>query len=343
MIRDIARAMEIPFAEADKLAKLVPEPVQGKIAAGARGDRAEPELKQLYNESPLHRELLDLAASLEGLNRHAGMHAAGIVIAERPLWDHVPCFRGQNDEIVTQFAMKEVEKAGLVKFDFLGLKTLTVIQIAVQLINQQRPPGDELRHRRASRKDDADVYKLIARGDTTGVFQLESSGMREMLQEAQARLLRGHRRRRSRSIARARSRAAWSTTSSTASTAARRSSTCTRRSSAVLKDTYGVIVYQEQVMQIAQVLAGYTLGGADLLRRAMGKKKPEEMAKQKEHVRRRREGQGRRRRRSPTEIFELIEYFAGYGFNRSHSAAYGWSRTRRRTSSTTTRTSSWRA
>ena len=120
VIRDIARAMEIPFGEADKLAKLVPEPVQGKSPPVREAIEQTPELKQLYAESPLHRELLDLAAALEGLNRNAGMHAAGIVIAERPLWEYVPCFRGQNDEIVTQFAMKEVEKAGLVKFDFLA-------------------------------------------------------------------------------------------------------------------------------------------------------------------------------------------------------------------------------
>jgi DNA polymerase III subunit alpha len=135
VIRDIARAMEFPFAEADKLAKLVPEPVQGKSPPVREAIEQTPELKQLYNESPLHRELLDIAAALEGLNRHAGMHAAGVVIAEKPLWEYVPCFRGQNGEIVTQFAMKEVEKAGLVKFDFLGLKTLTVIQTAVRLVN----------------------------------------------------------------------------------------------------------------------------------------------------------------------------------------------------------------
>src|SRR5215471_1902656 len=179
VIRDIARVMEIPFAEADKLAKLVPEPVQGKSPPVREAIEQTPELKQLYNDSPLHRELLDLAASLEGLNRNAGMHAAGIVIAERPLWEYVPCFRGQNDEIVTQFAMKEVEKAGLVKFDFLGLKTLTVIQTAVKLINQQRPPWPgreaetsiEEEGREAAfdidtiRKDDPDVFKMIGRGD----------------------------------------------------------------------------------------------------------------------------------------------------------------------------------
>src|SRR6516225_2483761 len=128
------------------------------------------------------RELLDIAAALEGLNRHAGMHAAGIVIAEEALWEYVPCFRGQDGEIVTQFAMKEVEKAGLVKFDFLGLKTLTVLQTAVKLINQQRPSDGEAGGAAFDidtiRKDDPDVFKMIARGDTTGVFQLESSGFR---------------------------------------------------------------------------------------------------------------------------------------------------------------------
>ncbi|HWU90095.1 MAG TPA: DNA polymerase III subunit alpha [Kofleriaceae bacterium] len=321
VIRDIARAMEIPFAEADKLAKLVPEPVQGKSPPVREAIEQTPELKQLYNESPLHRELLDIAAALEGLNRHAGMHAAGVVIAERPLWEYVPCFRGQNDEIVTQFAMKEVEKAGLVKFDFLGLKTLTVIQTAVRLINQQRPPGQELDIETIP-KDDADVFKMISRGDTTGVFQLESSGFREILKKLKPDCLedivaavalyrpgpleggmvedfidRKHGRKKVEYPH------PWLEN--------------------VLADTYGVIVYQEQVMQIAQVLGGYSLGGADLLRRAMGKKKPEEMAKQKEKFL----GGAREKGVDPKiadQVFELMAFFAGYGFNRSHSAAYGW-------------------
>src|SRR5690348_10078847 len=280
VIRDIARAMEIPFGEADKLAKLVPEPVQGKSPPVREAIEQTPELKQLYNESPLHRELLDLAASLEGLNRHAGMHAAGVVIAERPLWEYVPCFRGQNDEIVTQFAMKEVEKAGLVKFDFLGLKTLTVIHNAVKLINQQRPPDEPLFDIDSIPKGDPEVFKMISRGDTTGVFQLESSGFREIIKKLKPDQLedivalvalyrpgpleggmvddfidRKHGRKKVEYLH------PWL--------------------EPVLKDTYGVIVYQEQVMQIAQVLGGYSLGGADLLRRAMGKKKPEEMAKEK--------------------------------------------------------------
>ena len=323
VIRDIARAMEIPFGEADKLAKLVPEPMAGKSPPVREAIEQTPELKQLYNESPLHRDLLDLAASLEGLNRNAGMHAAGVVIAEKPLWEYVPCFRGQNDEIVTQFAMKEVEKAGLVKFDFLGLKTLTVIQTAVKLINQQRHAvGLDTFDIDLIRKDDLDVYKMIARGDTTGVFQLESSGFREILKKLKPDCLEDI----------------------VAAVALYRPGPLEggmvddfidrkhgRKKveyphpwlEQVLADTYGVIVYQEQVMQIAQVLGGYTLGGADLLRRAMGKKKPEEMAKQKELFL-----AGAKKLEVDTKIadqvFELMAFFAGYGFNRSHSAAYGW-------------------
>ena len=321
VIRDIARVMEIPFGEADKLAKLVPEPVQGKSPPVREAIEQTPELKQLYNESPLHRELLDLAAALEGLNRNAGMHAAGVVIAERPLWEYVPCFRGQNDEIVTQFAMKEVEKAGLVKFDFLGLKTLTVIQTAVKLINQQRPPGDEFDIDQII-KTDADVFKMISRADTTGVFQLESSGFREMLKKLKPDCLEDI----------------------IAAVALYRPGPLEggmvddfidrkhgRKKveyphpllEGVLADTYGVIVYQEQVMQIAQVMGGYSLGGADLLRRAMGKKKPEEMAKQKETF-----IAGARAKqldmKIADQVFDLMAFFAGYGFNRSHSAAYGW-------------------
>ena len=321
VIRDIARAMEIPFGEADKLAKLVPEPVQGKSPPVREAIEQTPELKQLYNESPLHRELLDLAAALEGLNRNAGMHAAGIVIAERPLWEYVPCFRGQNDEIVTQFAMKEVEKAGLVKFDFLGLKTLTVIQTALRLINEQRAPDDPL-DIDVVPKTDADVFKMISRGDTTGVFQLESSGFREILKKLKPDCLEDI----------------------VAAVALYRPGPLEggmvddfidrkhgRKKveyphpllEEVLADTYGVIVYQEQVMQIAQVLGGYSLGGADLLRRAMGKKKPEEMAKQKELFLSGAKAKNVDSRVADT-VFELMAFFAGYGFNRSHSAAYGW-------------------
>ena len=323
VIRDIARAMEIPFAEADKLAKLVPEPVQGKSPPVREAIENTPELKQLYAESPMHRELLDIAAALEGLNRHAGMHAAGVVIAEKPVWEYVPCFRGQNDEIVTQFAMKEVEKAGLVKFDFLGLKTLTVIQTAVRLINEQRAAvGDSVFDESAIPKNDPEVFKMISRGDTTGVFQLESSGFREILKKLKPDCLEDI----------------------VAAVALYRPGPLEggmvddfidrkhgRKKveyphpwlEQVLADTYGVIVYQEQVMQIAQILAGYSLGRADLLRRAMGKKNKEIMDKEKAGFVDGATAKGVDPKISDA-IFELIAFFAGYGFNRSHSAAYGW-------------------
>jgi len=321
VIRDIARAMEIPFGEADKLAKLVPEPVAGKSPPVREAIEQTPELKQLYNESPLHRELLDLAAALEGLNRNAGMHAAGIVIAEKPLWEYVPCFRGQNDEIVTQFAMKEVEKVGLVKFDFLGLKTLTVIQTTVKLVNQKRPPGEEL-DIDVIPKDDLETFKMMSRADTTGVFQCESSGFREMLKKLKPDCLEDI----------------------IAAVALYRPGPLEggmvddfidrkhgRKKveyphpllAEMLTDTYGVIVYQEQVMQIAQVMGGYSLGGADLLRRAMGKKKPEEMEKQKLTFLDGAKGKNVDPKIAD-QVFELMAFFAGYGFNRSHSAAYGW-------------------
>ncbi|HKE19939.1 MAG TPA: DNA polymerase III subunit alpha [Kofleriaceae bacterium] len=323
VIRDIARVMEMPYAEADKLAKLVPEPVQGKSPPVRDAIEQEPELKRLYQSDGKIRELLDIAAALEGLNRHAGTHAAGVVISDEPLWDLVPCFRGQNGEIVTQFAMKEVEKAGLVKFDFLGLKTLTVIHTAVGLINQQRaaagePPFDIGR----IPVDDAGVYEMISRGDTTGVFQAESSGFREILKKLRPDQLEDI----------------------VAAVALYRPGPLEGgmvddfidrkhgkkavqyihpELETILKDTYGVIVYQEQVMQIAQVLAGYSLGRADLLRRAMGKKDKSVMDQEKEGFVTGAVARGVERRVA-SEVFDLMAFFAGYGFNRSHSAAYGW-------------------
>jgi DNA polymerase-3 subunit alpha len=320
VIRDIARVMSIPYAEADKVAKLVPEPVQGKSPPIDKAIAEEPRLKELYDNDPKYKELLDIAKALEGLNRHAGMHAAGVVISENPLWEYVPCFRGQNGEIVTQFAKDEVELAGLVKFDFLGLKTLTVIAKAVALINAQKKPGEPVFDIDKIPIDDAGVYQMITAADTTGVFQLESSGFREILKKLKPDNIedivaavalyrpgpleggmvedfidRKH----------GRKKVVYPHPSL----------------EPILKDTYGVIVYQEQVMQIAQVLAGYSLGQADLLRRAMGKKKAEVMAKEKAGFL-----AGAKKNaiddKVADEVFELMAFFAGYGFNRSHSAAY---------------------
>jgi DNA polymerase-3 subunit alpha len=323
-VRDIARAMAIPFAEADKVAKFVPEPIQGKSPPIAEAIEKEPRLKALYDENPTYRELLDVAKGLEGLNRHAGKHAAGVVIGDRPLWEYVPCFRPAGDEagIVTQYDKDMVEKAGLVKFDFLGLKTLTVIQTCLDHVNRERGArGEAPLDLSLIALDDAEVYKMISQADVTGVFQLESSGFRELLKKLRPDCFedivaagalyrpgpleggmvddfieRKH----------GRKKVEYDHPSL----------------EPILKDTYGVIVYQEQVMQISSALAGYSLGKADLLRRAMGKKKAEVMAKEKAGFL---EGAKAKKvdGKIAERVFDLMEKFAGYGFNRSHSAAYG--------------------
>jgi len=321
VIRDVVRVMDLPFAEGDRLAKLIPDPVQGKSPPVREAIQKEPELKKLYESDAKVRDILDIASSLEGLNRHAGTHAAGVVISEEPLWNYVPCCRGQNGEIVTQFDMRTAERVGLVKFDFLGLKTLTVIETAVKIINEQRAQdGGEPVDMSLVPMDDGDVYKLISRGDTTGVFQLESSGFREILRKLKPDNIEDI----------------------VAAVALYRPGPLDggmvddfieRKNGRkkveyphpdleeVLKDTYGVIVYQEQVMQISQVMAGYSLGRADLLRRAMGKKKKEVMDEEKAGFL---EGAAARGydKKTAESVFDLMAFFAGYGFNRSHSAAY---------------------
>jgi DNA polymerase-3 subunit alpha len=322
-IRDIARAMGIPFAEADKVAKFVPEPIQGKTPPIAEAIEKEPRLKQLYDENAQYRELLDIAKGLEGLNRHAGTHAAGVVIGDRPLWEYVPCFRPAGEEgIVTQYDKDMVEKAGLVKFDFLGLKTLTVIQTCLDLVNREKElAGQSALDLALITLDDVNVYKMISKADVTGVFQLESSGFRELLKKLKPDCFedivaagalyrpgpleggmvddfidRKH----------GRKKVEYDHPSL----------------EPILRDTYGVIVYQEQVMQISSALAGYSLGRADLLRRAMGKKKAEAMVKEKAGFL---DGAKEKKveARVAEKVFDLMEKFAGYGFNRSHSAAYG--------------------
>ncbi|MCG5054733.1 MAG: DNA polymerase III subunit alpha [Myxococcales bacterium] len=320
-IRDVARAMGLPPSEGNKVAALVPEPIQGKSPPIAKAIEQEPRLKELYDGD--FRELLETAKVLEGLNRHAGKHAAGVVIGELPLWQYVPCFKPAGEEgIVTQFNMTDVEKVGLIKFDFLGLKTLTVIQTAVDLANRHRGTvGEAPLDMAALPLDDVEVYKMISAADVTGVFQLESSGFRELLKKlkpdcfedivAAGALYRPGpleggmvddfiERKHGRKVV-------------------EYMHPCLEP---ILKDTYGVIVYQEQVMQIASAMAGYSLGGADLLRRAMGKKKAEVMEKEKAKFL-----QGAETKEVDHKIaeavFDLMAKFAGYGFNRSHSAAYG--------------------
>ena len=320
VIKDVGRAMGFPAIEAQKIASLIPQKSPGIMYTIPEAYDVEPKLKALRDSDPTVAELLKQAQQIEGLTRHAGMHAAGVVISEGPLWDHVPCFMN-GEMIVTQYYKDDVEQAGLVKFDFLGLKTLTVIDIAVRLINQ-RPDlkGKPAFDATAVPLDDAVTYALLQSGDTTGVFQLESSGMQQLFKDLKPDAFED--------IVAA---VALYRPGPLGTGMVKDFVDCKHKRKPIekmhdlvdelLAPTYGVIVYQEQVMQIAQRLAGYTLGGADLLRRAMGKKKAEEMAKQKSTF-----VDGSIKNGVKVEdaerIFALLEFFAGYGFNKSHSAAY---------------------
>ncbi len=313
-IRDVGRVLDLPYGDVDRIAKLVPNVLNITLDEALQ---QEPRLRELAAKDPVVGKLITHARALEGLFRHASVHAAGIVIGDRPLVEHLPLYKGTKGEIVTQFAMKDVEKIGLVKFDFLGLKTLTMLDRAVRLVKESRGETIDLS---AIPLDDPETYALLARGETTGVFQLESSGIRELTVKLKPErfddivaLLSLYR--------------PGPLESGMVDDFIRRRHGRTQvtydlpQLEPILKDTYGVIVYQEQVMQIAQAVASYSLGEADLLRRAMGKKKPEEMAAQRSRF-----VAGAVKNGVPAEkatfIFDLMEKFAGYGFNRAHSAAY---------------------
>ncbi|MRG90596.1 DNA polymerase III subunit alpha [Polyangium spumosum] len=321
VIKDVARAMGFPPAEAQKIANLIPQKGPGQTYTIPESIEIEPKLKAHMESDPSVRELLTQAQKLEGLTRHAGMHAAGIVISEGPLWDHVPCFRN-NEALVTQYYKDDVEQAGLVKFDFLGLKTLTVIDIAVRLIRarpDQKGNKDPFDINAISLEDE-ETFHLLQSGETTGVFQLESSGMQQLFKDLRPTNFEDI----VAAVALYRPGPLGTGMVKDFVDCKHGRKPITKMHDLVdglLEPTYGVIVYQEQVMQIAQQLAGYTLGGADLLRRAMGKKKPEEMAKQKSIFVEGSLKNGVSEKDADT-IFGLLEFFAGYGFNKSHSAAY---------------------
>ncbi len=320
VLKDVARTMGFPAPEAQRIASLVPDLGQGKTATIDETLEQEPELRKRMEAEPRVAELVHIARQLEGLTRHAGMHAAGVVISEGPLEDWVPVFRS-DAAIVTQYDKDDVEAAGLVKFDFLGLKTLTVLDIAQRLVNAR--PERQGRPLELARLplDDKDTYQLISSGDTKGVFQLESSGIQEKILRplkpdcfediiAAVALYRP-------------GPLSTGMIDNFIDTKHQRKPIDTLHPlvDGVLAPTYGVPVYQEQVMQIAQQLSGYSLGGADLLRRAMGKKKKEEMDKQLSQFVRGAVERGVSEEQA-LSIFKTIEGFAGYGFNKSHSAAY---------------------
>ena len=314
VIRDVGRVQQMPYGQVDRICKLIPNnpasPVSLKEAI-----EVEPELKQMVSEDSKVAQLVDIGKKLEGLNRHASTHAAGVVIGDRPLHEIVPLYYDSRSSMaVTQFNMKDVEKAGLVKFDFLGLRTLTALMRTVEfakgrgvLVNFHNIP-----------LDDAKTFALLNRCETVGIFQLESSGMIDVLRQlkpsrfeeliALVALYRpGPMDDIPRYLACKHGREAVTYMHPKLQT--------------ILEETFGVMVYQEQVMQIAQVLAGYTLGGADLLRRAMGKKIKSEMDAQRERFV---EGsiKGGVAKALANKIFDQIAKFAGYGFNKSHSAPY---------------------
>jgi DNA polymerase-3 subunit alpha len=379
VIKDVARALEVPFNDINTITKLLPnvykdESGETKPITIDKALQLEPRLRALQEEKPVYGEIIEISRRLEGLYRQAGMHAAGIVIADQELWDVVPVFKGKDDELIAQFSMSDVEEAGLVKFDFLGLKTLDVIDHAERHVNRRiqaelargdakalaahphlvRKIGDReaiaaklaegllvcedtaLTPSRASvlsgqqldvtlrssqlSLEDAKVYRLISSGATIGVFQLESTGFQELLKKLKPDCFEDV----------------------VAAVALYRPGPlqtgmvddfidCKHGRKKVvyphpllepvLKPTYGGFVYQEQVMQAAQVMGGYSLGGADLLRRAMGKKKASVMKAEREKF-----VAGCTKAEIPTqksgEVFDLMEKFAGYGFNKSHSAAY---------------------
>lgn len=319
VIKDVARAMGMAAPEAQRIASLVPEKGQGKMCTIDEALQVEPKLAVLVEADPRVSELIQQARKLEGLTRHAGMHAAGVVISEGPLYDQVPCF-SSGDAIVTQYDKDDVEAAGLVKFDFLGLKTLTVIDIAQGLVNARPDRRENPLDIERIPLDDRDTYALISSGDTTGIFQLESSGMQQLLRGLKPDCFEDI------IAAVALYRPGPLGTGMIDDFIGGKHGRKAIRNlhdlvDPVLAPTYGVPVYQEQVMQIAQRLSGFTLGGADLLRRAMGKKKPEEMAKQQKLFVEGAKNNGVSEEQA-ISIFKEVEGFASYGFNKSHSAAY---------------------
>ena len=315
-IKDVGRALDLSFADMDRITKLIPtQPLNIKLEEARK---MEPQLNELAGKDPRVREVLDVAQQLEGMARNAGMHAAGVVISPTPLKDLVPLYKTNKDEIVTQYDMVGLEKLGLLKMDFLGLTTLTIIDDALKLIEHHK--GQKLRIEDFPLDDPTTYQNIFSKALTSGVFQFESSGMRDVLRRYQPDRLddlialnalyrpgpmdmiddfidRKH----------GRKEVVYDLPAL----------------KPILEDTFGVIVYQEQVMQISNVLGGYSLGEADLLRRAMGKKKHEEMEQQRAKFLEGAKAKGFPARKVD-KVFDQMAKFSGYGFNKSHSAAYSY-------------------
>lgn len=315
-IRDVGRAMGLPYGEVDRLAKLIPQEL-GITLEQAMTTSAE--IQKIEAEQPRIKSLLEIARAVEGFPRHASTHAAGVVIAAKPLTHYVPLTRSSEGEVTTQFPMEDIEAIGLLKMDFLGLRTLTVIRDALRLIEEKTGKGLDMP---AIPWDDEATAAMLRTGETTGLFQMESSGMRRLVVQLRPEgfedlipLM---------ALYRPGPLGSGMVEDFIRSRHGERRVTYPHPMlEPILKETYGIILYQEQVMQICNTMGGFSLGEADLVRRAMGKKKPEVLASMRQKFM---DGASIRgvEASKAGEVFDLMEFFAGYGFNKSHSAAYAW-------------------
>ncbi|MCX5700191.1 MAG: DNA polymerase III subunit alpha [Candidatus Omnitrophica bacterium] len=314
VIRDVGRVMGIAYADVDRIAKLIPPELDMTLKKALE---SEPELNNLYKNDPQITKLINTALSLEGLNRHASVHAAGVVIADKPLDNYSPLFKTSDDQITTGFSMGILEKIGLLKVDFLGLRTLTVIDQATKIIRATR--NLEIKIDKIP-LDDKKTYELLASSQTMGIFQVESSGMRDLLKKLQPERFEDL-------IALLALYRPGPIGSGMLDDFMKRKHNLVPiryehpKLETILKETYGIMVYQEQIMQIASTLAGFSLAQADILRKAMGKKIPEVMEKQRSNFIHGCVKNGIKIL-TANKIFDLIDYFSGYGFNKSHSTAY---------------------
>lgn len=318
VVRDVGRVLNMPYGQVDKIAKLIPQNPANPVSL-AEALEGEPQLREARDSDDTVGRLIDIALKLEGLYRHASTHAAGVVIGDRPLHELVPLYRDPGSEMpATQFNMKYVESAGLVKFDFLGLKTLDVIRDAIVFVKEKNnvdvDPLDIA-------MDDKPTFEMLAKGDCSAVFQLESAGMRDLCKQMNASNFEDI----SAIVALYRPGPMENIPKYLANAQGKEEIDYMHPLlKPILEDTYGVMIYQEQVMQAAQILAGYTLGGADLLRRAMGKKIKSEMDAQRVKFVEGAKATNDIPAEQASLIFDQMEKFAGYGFNRAHSAAYAF-------------------
>ncbi|HHV71269.1 MAG TPA: DNA polymerase III subunit alpha [Clostridia bacterium] len=314
-VRDVGRAMNLSYGEVDKIAKLIPGELGMSIEKALN---ISPELREVYNQDEQVRELIDTAKAVEGMARHASVHAAGVVISEDPLTSYVPLLKTSDGAIVTQYSKDLLEEIGLLKMDFLGLRTLTVIDDALKMIEKNHGVKIDIDN---IPLDDKTTYDMLSSGETIGVFQLESSGMRSLVKDLKPEVIDDI-------IALVALYRPGPLGSGMVEDFVKRKHGEKKIEyldpilEPILKDTYGVILYQEQVMRIASDMAGFSLGKADLLRRAMGKKKPEVIAAERENFIKGSVNNGIKEEIA-AEIFDLMAHFADYGFNKSHSAAYG--------------------